>query len=156
MSARPIAMIMALGAGLAAGPVPVAAERAQDRLTSATRLACVFSVVATGTWTKGAPQAEVKPAKLSIEFDQIDRDDGTARVTGGFGPSEIIVRVSADTLHFVQSFREGPLYLTTVFPRETHDGRMQATHSRHEYTAVQLPGYTSRPEQYYGECELQP
>jgi len=26
-------------------------------------------------------------------------------------------------------------------------------HARHEYTEVSLPGYTSRPEQYYGECE---
>jgi hypothetical protein len=27
-------------------------------------------------------------------------------------------------------------------------------HSRHEYTDVSLPGYTSSPEQYYGECEI--
>jgi len=27
-------------------------------------------------------------------------------------------------------------------------------HTRHEYTEVRLPGFTSRPEQYYGECEI--
>jgi hypothetical protein len=156
MSTRGIAMIMALAAGLTIAPVPLAAQSAQDRLTSATTLACAFPVVATGTWTKGAPQAAVKTSKLAIQFNNIDRDDGTARVIGDFGPSEIIVRISGGTLHFVQSFREGPLYITTVFPKETHDGRLQATHSRHEYTAVTLPGFTSRPEQYYGDCEVRP
>jgi hypothetical protein len=151
-----MATIVALVAHMATGAVRVAAQSAQDRLTAATSLACAFPVVATGTWTKGAPEAAVKTAKLTIQFDKIDRDDGTARVTGDFGPSEIIVRLAGGTLHFVQSFRDGPLYITTVFSRETHDGRLQATHSRHEYTVVQLPGFTSRPEQYYGECEIRP
>ena len=60
------------------------------------------------------------------------------------------------TLHLVQAFREGPLYVTTVFPKETRGGRLQAAHTRHEYTLVSMPGYTSRPEQYIGECELGP
>jgi hypothetical protein len=40
-----------------------------------------------------------------------------------------------------------------VFDKETRAGRLQAVHTRHEYTAVSLPGFTSRPEQYYGDCE---
>jgi hypothetical protein len=151
-----IAMIMALLAGLTIAAAPLAAQSAQDRLTSATTLACAFPVLATGTWINGAPQAAVKTSTLTLQFNNIDRDDGTGRVVGNFGPSEIIVRMAGGTLHFLQSFREGPLYITTVFPKETHDGRLQATHSRHEYTAVTLPGFTSRPEQYYGDCELRP
>jgi hypothetical protein len=27
-------------------------------------------------------------------------------------------------------------------------------HSRHEYYPTALPGFTSSPEQYYGECEI--
>jgi hypothetical protein len=151
-----IAVIMTLAAIPVAGAAPAAAQSAQGRLSSATSLACTFPVAATASWTDGVPRAAVKASKLTIQFDKIDRDDGTARVTGDFGPSEIIVRVAGETLHFVQSFREGPLYVTSVFPKETHDGRLMATHSRHEYTSVQLPGYTSRPEQYYGDCELRP
>jgi hypothetical protein len=148
-----VAVILAVASALAAGPDAIVTQQAQDRLTSATTLTCTFPVVAVGSWTKGVAEAAVKPAKLVIKFDKIDRDEGTARVTGDFGPSEIIVRMSGGTLHFVQSFRDGPLYLTTVFAQETRDGRMQATHSRHESIAVRLPGFTSSPEQYYGDCE---
>jgi hypothetical protein len=136
-------------------PVP-AQTRPGERLASVKVLKCVFPVLATGTWTKGVPEAAVKAAKLTIGFDEIDADDGTARVLGDFGPSDIIVRLSGSTLHFMQSFREGPLYVTTVFPKETSGGRLQAAHTRHEYTEVSLPGFTSRPEQYYGDCEVQP
>jgi hypothetical protein len=110
----------------------------------------------TGTWKNGEPVSETKAVKLSLGFDEINADDGTARVIGAFGPSDIIVRLSLGNLHFVQSFREGPLYTTTIFPKETKDGRLQAVHTRHEYTEVSLPGFTSRPEQYYGDCSIDP
>jgi len=110
--------------------------------------------MAVGTWNSGAATAEVKPAKMTVGFDQIDTDDGTARVVGAFGPSDIIVKLSAGTLHFVQAFREGPLYTTTIFSHESRGGKLKAVHTRHEYTEVSLPGFTSRPEQYYGECEI--
>jgi hypothetical protein len=125
-----------------------------ERLAAVKTIKCTFPTMAIGTWTKGAPEAAVKPSKLSVGFDEIDADDGTARVVGDFGPSDIIVRLSNGTLHFLQSFREGPVYITTVFPKETRPGWLQAAHTRHEFTEVMLPGFTSRPEQYYGECEL--
>ena len=96
----------------------------------------------------GTAQAEVKPTKLSFRFEEVDTDGGTARAVGPFGASDIVVRVSMDTLHFVQSFRDGPLYVTTVIARPAGGGKWLAVHSRHEYTDVSLPGYTSRPEQY--------
>jgi hypothetical protein len=129
---------------------------AQARLANAKSLTCAFSLLATGTWQGGEPKSETKPAKLSLGFDAIEVDDGTARVKGVFGPSDIIVKLSLGTLHFVQSFREGPLYVTTVFPKETRNGKLQAVHTRHEYTEVILLGFTSRPEQYYGECSVEP
>lgn len=48
----------------------------------------------------------------------------------------------------------GALYVTTVFNQETQAGRLQAAHTRHEYTPVSLPGLTSRPEQYFGDCAV--
>jgi hypothetical protein len=144
--------LLAMAAGTA---VVVGQSRIEDRLTKATTLKCAFTVMTTGTWKAGEPQAEIKPAKLSMGFDGINADEGTARVIGAFGPSDIIVRMSYGTLHFVQSFREGPLYTTTIFPKETKPGRLQAVHTRHEYTEVSLPGFTSRPEQYYGDCAIE-
>ena len=69
--------------------------------------------------------------------------------------SDIIVRLAVNSLHFVQSFREGPLYITTVIARQTKNGRWLAVHTRHEYAEIDLPGFTSKPEQYYGSCVLE-
>ena len=75
-------------------------------------------------------------------------------MVGTYGTSDIIVRLANGTLHLVQMFRDGPLYTTTIFPKETVGKKLQAVHTRHEYTEISLPGFTSRPEQYYGECAI--
>jgi hypothetical protein len=135
---------------------PTSAQSAHDRLAGAKTIDCRFTAEAVATWKNGDPQVDVKTAALTMRFEAINTDEGTARVVGTFAPSDIIVRLSEDTLHLVQSFREGPLYATTVFPKETHGGRFQAVHTRHEWTAVALAGYTSSPEQYYGDCQVSP
>ena len=132
----------------------MSAQSARDRLAGVRSLECTFTLNTVGTWKSGAPQADVKAAQLRLHFEAVNPEDGTARVVGIFGPSDIIVRLSGDVLHLIQSFREGPLYATTVFPKETQAGRFQAVHSRHEFTEVSLPGYTSSPEQYYGDCQV--
>jgi hypothetical protein len=129
--------------------------RIEDRLAKVKGVKCTFPVMATGGWTKGEPQIESKAAKMSVGFDEVNVDDGTARVIGAFGPSDIIVRLALGTLHFMQSFREGPLYVTTIFPEESRGGNLIAVHTRHEFTKVSLPGFTSRPEQYLGECAIE-
>ena len=121
----------------------------------ATRLNCSFPLITTGTWTNGEPEAELGTSTLKFQFVEIDPDGATANAVGPFGPSHIITRLSGDYLHFMQLFNIGPLYTTTVINRETHDGKFMAVHTRHEYTDVRLTGFTSRPEQYYGECEVQ-
>ena len=125
---------------------------AQTRLSQATKLECTFTLTVVANWKNGPPEAVLKPSTLKMTFDEVNPDEGSARVVGLFGPSDIIVRLSGETLTLIQSFREGPLYSTTVFPKE-RNGRFQAVHSRHELTDVALPGYTSSPEQYYGECQ---
>lgn len=126
---------------------------AQTDLAGVRALSCTFSVYATGTWSDGRSQAEVLPSKFTVQFEAVNADEGTATVIGDYGPSDIIVRFSTGTLHLMQAFSAGPVYLTTIFPKVTAAGRLQAVHTRHELTAVTLPGFTSKPEQYYGECE---
>ena len=124
------------------------------RLSKASSLKCVFPTLATGTWKNGVSEAEVRPAKLAIGFTSIDTQDGTAEAAGASGKSNITVRLVGNYLHFMQMDVYGAMYVTTVFDQESKGGRLIASHSRHEYTPVSLPGLTSRPEQYYGECEV--
>ena len=126
----------------------------QQRLAEATRLTCTFTLVATATWKSGAPAADVTPATLKVGFTNVNVDEGTADADSAFGSSFIVVRHANEYLHLMQSHSAGPLYTTTVFARDTKEGRMMAVHTRHEYTDVRLPGFTSRPEMYVGECAL--
>ena len=129
--------------------------QAPESLANLKKLQCTFALQATGTWTDGVPKAEVKPAKLTVAFDNIDVGGGTADTIGQFGPLHIIVRLTGTTIHFLHIDSGGALYLTTVFSSAKGPlpgGKLRGVHTRHEYTEVSLPGFTSRPEQYYGEC----
>jgi hypothetical protein len=108
----------------------------------------------TGDWQNGKQRAITKPSTLSVSFDAINADEGTARVVRQIGTVDVIVRLSNGVLHFIESLREGPLYITTIFPVAAENGRLIAVQSRHEFTKVQVPGYTWRPEQYYGTCAI--
>ena len=129
------------------------------RLADVQRLACAFTLVATGTWDKDVPAADVAPATLSMQFDAIDTQDGTANVVNvsaaSAGAPHITVRLLGDNLHFLAMNVSGSVYLTSVFAdRDSRAGaKFKAVHTRHEFTQVRLTGWTSRPEQYYGYCE---
>jgi hypothetical protein len=146
-------------AALALGAAPTAAEaqrgELQRRLQNATRVDCAFSAVATGDWRDGAASAEVEAGEVEAGFFDIDVDSGTAEAEGRFGASYIIVRYAEGYLHFMQTLSAGPIYLTTIFAEQSQDGRLKAVHTRHEYTSVILPGFTSRPEMYIGECSVE-
>jgi hypothetical protein len=127
----------------------------QNRLAAATRLECRFSAVGRSQWDGGTAGIELADANLEAVFFDIDIDEGTAEVEGRFGgASYIIVRYSTGYLHLIQMFGAGPLYVTSVMAQETTDGRMMAVHNRVEYTSVVLPGFTSRPEAYVGDCAV--
>lgn len=135
-----------------ASPRPVSA---QGRLSAAKALRCTFARNATGSWSKaGAATAVVKPATLVLRFDSINFDDGTAQLRTGKVANEVVAKMADGYVHFMQVFRTGPLYTTTVFDKDAN-GKLKAVHSRHEYFAVPLAGSTSSPEQYYGECEVE-
>ena len=139
-----------LVATLAASP----SAFAQD-LYDATALDCSFTVIATADWAEGEADASIDASTLSLRFEEVDADGATAAIVGPYGASHIIVRQTGDYLHLVQMFTVGPLYTTTVIDRETADGRLMAVHTRHEYTDTRLVGFTSRPEQYIGDCAVE-
>ena len=147
-----LAALMMMQAPFAQAPEPLA-------LNDIHRLKCTFTLMATGTWEKAIPAAEITPATLSMEFDQIDTQEGTANVvdvsTLSAGAPHIIVRVLGDNLHLLAMNSSGSVYLTTIFAdRESRASRKyKAVHTRHEYTQIRLTSFTSRPEQYYGFCD---
>jgi len=96
----------------------------------------------------------VSPARLLLLFDSINTDEGVAKLRSGTVFSDVVAHEAGGYLHFMQTFRTGPLYTTTVFDQETSKGKFKAVHSRHESFTVPLPGSTSTPEQYYGTCEV--
>jgi hypothetical protein len=144
---------------LAVGFVPSAVAgngqaAAPGKVAAATGLRCTFTVQVYGKWrSDGSSDPTVGPSKLTLRFEEIDPDAGTAQLKTGSMTSELIVRASEGYLNFLQVFRTGPMYATTVFDAGSKNGRFKAVHSRHEYFDVPLPGATSTPEQYYGECE---
>jgi len=131
-----------------------AAELAlEKKLLAAKTLKCKFSTMATADWVEGGKtKLTVAPAKVDVAFSAIDIDEGTAEADGGYGSSFISVKYAHGYLHFMQISDSGPLYLTTVLATETAPGHFKAIHTRHEWTAASIPGFTSRPEMYVGEC----
>jgi hypothetical protein len=130
------------------------AQTGKGPLASAKSLKCTFPLMAVGNWGREKPEAKVQPSNLVLQFDAVNADEGTAELQGAFGKYDIVVRYAGGYLHFIQSFLDGQLYVTTVLDKKTAGGKLKAMHSRHEHTDVSLPGYTSSPEQYYGECEV--
>lgn len=143
-----------VAAVLLASDAATPAAAGQGRLAGAKSIRCSFPRMVAAAWKKdGAPDAAPKAASLVLRYESIDADDGTAQLRNGSMTSDVIVRASAGYLHFMQVFRTGPLYTTTVFDKDAN-GKLKAVHSRHEYFPVPLAGSTSSPEQYYGECEI--
>ena len=150
-------MVLVTGLSLATllAPSDVAGQRALERqLAAATSVDCRFAALATGTWNDGTPSIAVSDTELTTSFSDIDVEEGTAEADSEFGESLIIVRYASGYLHLLQLGIAGPLHLTTVLARETTGGRLMAVHTRHEYTPTIMPGFTSRPEMYIGDCAV--
>jgi hypothetical protein len=131
------------------------AQLAKGPLANVKSIKCTFPVMAVGTWGEKEPEVKIKPpTEPTLQFDAINADEGTAELKSSYGKYDIIVRYSGSYLHFIQSYLDGPLRVTTVLEKKTASGKFKAMHSRHEFTDFALAGFTSSPEQYYGECEI--
>ena len=128
---------------------------AQGRIATARSLRCRFPLTASGRWEPdGTPKSAVAAATLTLLFEAIDADTGTAQLRTGSVSSEVVARQSGTYLHFMQLFKTGAMYTTTVFDQGATRGAFRAVHSRHESFTVPVAGATSTPEQYYGECQI--
>lgn len=126
----------------------------QRALSEATRLECRFAAVGTTDWKDAVPSLDVTPSDLETSFFDINVDEGTAEANSRFGSSFIIARYTTGYMHLMQISDAGPLYVTTVMAYDNGEGRFVAVHVRHEYSPTRLPGFTSRPEMYVGDCAI--
>jgi len=87
-----------------------------------------------------------KPLDAMLTIDNIDADEGTAEFDTFFrrGETGVNVKLVGSNLHFLNVGIDGGLIVVTVFPKETHDGRLQAVYSRAAYPEA---------AQYVGDCE---
>ena len=131
------------------------AQITAERMQKAKSVKCEFRTLATGNWGRdGTATGQLRTSPLSFSFFDINLDSGTADIDAKLGAVFAIVQLSGGKLHLILVGSAGYLHTTTVFDQPGSPGKLKAVHSRHEYTDVALPGYTFRPEQYYGECQL--
>jgi hypothetical protein len=129
---------------------------AQSPLATAAHLKCVFQTASAGSWTpSGEGVSKVKRTSLTLEYTDIDTNTGTAESVG-LANSRLFInaRFIYGNLHLLAMSDSGPLYVTTVFSKQSRPGWYRAVHTRPEYTDVAVLGYTSQPEQYIGECQI--
>jgi hypothetical protein len=156
MTRRLAALAFLLPAALLGATAPAEAQTTplQTALSRTTAIDCRFTAHVMSDWDGAAATAEIMEAEFALSFTNVNADEGTADAGTDFGDAFINVRYTNEYLHFVQFFRAGPLYVTTVMAIESEDDRLLAVHTRHEYTTVALPGFTSRPEIYVGDCAI--
>ena len=146
---------LVLGIGLAAAPVHA---QQTSPFFEATGLSCRFTVMTTSNWARGTGEPSMKQSNpdLPVEFNAVNAMDGSANLKGGTGNLLITVMLLGGNLHLVVTNPGGQVYLTRISASESRPGYYKAVHTRHELTetAVIIPEYTSRPEQYIGECAM--
>ncbi len=81
---------------------------------------------------------------LSLVFDSINANKGTARLIGNAGTADVMVAASTGHINFIEMTGSGNMNLTSVY---VFKSEMRAVHSRHV-------GSAERPmfSQYYGTC----
>jgi hypothetical protein len=143
---------------MACSCLPAGSARAQDltqaRFTSVRRLQCVFTAAAGGVWQGGT--AAVRPRSevlLRLDIDAIDAQDGTATMRDvPESAAHLVAQFSGWTLHVIQTDGTGGLSVTSVFARESRDGKLKAVHSRANYLPGGTPDVEPSAQQFYGEC----
>lgn len=130
------------------------APAAQASLATVKTLQCSLTQHTVVTWKSGEPQADAKPIQMSLRYEDVDTDDGTARFVGASGRADVAVRFVRDSLTFIHSATDGSVALTSV-ARSAPKGRWLAVHTRHEFSETSADGTTIGPAQYYGTCAVE-
>ena len=135
----------ALGLALATAALLSSSAAAQG---GAKAFRCAFDVGAITRFVDGASFRTADAGSLGELIFSIN-DDGSARIIGNQGASNIPFLDLGNALHFIEATGVGYMNVTTIFLLRTGDGRLLAVHSRH--LAI-LDDYLV--SQYNGTCQL--
>ena len=154
---RQVTTLAALAGLLLASRPSLAQNEAANPLLGITSVACTFPASVSTTWKDGEPQVVVKKVPvLTFTIDQIDVQEGSARMVGVASGQHVTASLSGSNLHIMDLRSSGSLTITTIFGQESKDGKLKAVHTRTDYLRYSVPGYISQPEisQHYGDCEV--
>jgi hypothetical protein len=153
---RHVTTVVVFG-GLLLAPHPSLAQTSLNPLTGVTSLSCTFPASVSTTWKDGEPEVVVKKVPvLTFTIDQIDVQEGSARMVGVASGQHVTASLSGSNLHIMDLRSSGSLTITTIFGQESKDGKLKAVHTRTDYLRYSVPGFVSQPEisQHYGDCEV--
>lgn len=127
-----------------------AQDEAFSRLMTAQTISCDFNASIIAEWPRDRLSIEEGAGfENPLIFDNIDPEQGTARMIGNLGGADIVVIPTPSGLSFIESSVTGNLLLTTIFPTRRADGEFFAVHSRH-VLLISDP----LPSQAYGTCKV--
>ena len=123
----------------------VEAKGQEASLSSITSWRCEFPVQAFTDWASNSPDPEVSTQDITFHIDNVNLDQGSARLIGNAGSSNLRVTQSTlGTLHFLE-LTGGGLNVTSIFdsPSDPVPGRsaFKAVASRHQRVTSQNYGF---------------
>ncbi len=128
---------------------------AETRLAQAIGFKCAFALSVRTTWKEGAPVPLIRDTtKLSVEIRNVQADSGSAGLVTGRGVLDVTM-VASERARFFIDAGGGKVTVTTVLGESTTGSRLRATHSIHDFVALEIASFRSEPEivLHTGDCE---
>jgi hypothetical protein len=146
-----------LAVGLAATATVIRAQtEAESLLANAPALRCTFAQSVRTTWRNGAPQPTLRTTSmLTVSYRNINTASGSALLLRTPINKDVTLMASERNLIFLDA-GGGRVTMTTVLAEYSTDKRFKASHSIHDYTAIEVGSFRSEPEivQHWGDCEI--
>ncbi len=122
---------------------------AEARAQSRDQLICTFTHGVVTDLDNAFAEPRPVEERLSLIFQDINREQSTARMLGNLGgePTEVMWVDGGSSFSFVEVTPSGNVTTTSVFPAE-RGAPAVAVHSRH----IRYPNMPPVISQYFGEC----
>lgn len=117
------------------------------RLRLSSTFRCEFPIGVSGNLQRDSPSSTVFREKFSLVFDNVSVPNGTARMIGNNGGSDIVVSGADEGITLLEPLESGFFQMTVIYAAHNSSGSFKAVHSRHS----SLMGWPL-PSQYYGSC----
>jgi hypothetical protein len=134
------------------GALVICSQRAESQdkglLTSAKTFRCRFSSGVSANMSTDRPAPKLNRDTLNLVFDEINTREGTARLIGNMGATDVRVIADPHAVTFLEQTLSGIVQITVIYAAQRSDGTFKAVHSRH----TPIVGGNPLPSQAYGYC----